>query len=306
MKTRLSVIPALLLVCRIVSAQSPGNAPAAKLSGAPPGIQTADKPIGATEESSILRGAELKTEWANVRNPFRFEVNDTPSYAPDRLEQMQVLGWSKMPDERGALQTYAFVTKTTEGARVEGNKLESRVTKDVRILQALPEKLDEQTVTTEEQIEESSIALGNEQLWFLGVLRTNSQAVAIFMPDNAAYPIQEEDLRPFEIQDSLKDLHVRSTKAGEKITTADNALRTLSRRKAKNTPATPAPRPPTPPGKPMPAPPDPKPNEKPTVPPNAPKTIDGARREGTAKQDSRAYRPGTEKNQPSLPWPPRS
>jgi len=287
MKTRLSVIPALLLVCRIVSAQSPGNAPAAKLSGAPLGIQTADKPIGATEESSILRGAELKTEWANVRNPFRFEVNDTPSYAPDRLEQMQVLGWSKMLDERGVLQTYAFVTKTTEGARVEGNKLESRVTKDVRILQALPEKLDEQTVTTEEQIEASSIALGNEQLWFLGVLRTNSQAVAIFMPDNAAYPIQEQDLRPFEIQDSLKDLHVRSTKAGEKITTADNALRTLSRRKAKNTPATPAPspapRPPTPPGKPMPAAPDPKPNEKPTVAPTAPKTIDGVHGDGVVK-----------------------
>jgi len=282
MKTRLSVIPALLLVCGIVSAQSPGNAPAAKLPGAPP-----DKPIGATEESSILRGAELKTEWANVRNPFRFEVNDTPSYAPDRLEQMQVLGWSKMPDERGVLQTYTFVTKTTEGARVEGNKLESRVAKDVRILQALPEKLDEQTVTTEEQIEASSIALGNEQLWFLGVLRTNSQAVAIFMPDNAAYPIQEQDLRPFEIQDSLKDLHVRSTKAGEKITTADNALRTLSRRKAKNTPATPAPspapRPPAPPGKPMPAAPDPKPNEKPTVAPTAPKTIDGVHGDGVVK-----------------------
>ena len=283
MKTRLSVIPALLLVCGMVSAQSPGTVPAAKFPGAPPGIQAADKPIGATEESPILRGAELKTEWANVRNPFRFEVNDAPSYAPDRLEQMQVLGWSKMPDERGVLRTYAFVTKTTEGARVEGSKLESRLTKDVRILQALPEKLDEQTVTTEEQIEESSIALGNEQLWFLGVLQTNGQAVAIFMPDNAAYPIQEEDLRPFEIQDSLKDLHVRSTKAGDKITTADNALRTLSRRKAKSTPATPAPRPPAPPGKPMPASSDPKPKEKPTVPTNVPKTIDGACGDGMAK-----------------------
>jgi hypothetical protein len=145
-----------------------------------------------------------------------------------------------MPDETGVLRTYAFVTKTTEGARVEGNKPESRVAKDVHILQALPEKLDEQTVTTEEQIDESSITLGNEQIWFLGVLRTNGQAVAIFIPDSATYPIQEEDLRPFEIQDSLKELRVRSIKAGEKISTEDGALRVFSRRKAKNPPATPA------------------------------------------------------------------
>ena len=237
----LSIAIALLLTCGWVSAQSPGNTLPAKAPSVPAGAQPPGKPIPATEENPILKGAELKTEWANARNPFRFEVNDAPSYAPERLEQMQVLGYSKMPDETGVLRTYAFVTKTTEGARVEGNKLESRVAKDVHILQALPEKLDEQTVTTEEQIDESSITLGNEQIWFLGVLRTNGQAVAIFIPDSATYPIQEEDLRPFEIQDSLKELRVRSTKAGEKISTENGALRVFSRRKAKNPPATPAP-----------------------------------------------------------------
>ena len=244
-------------------------------------MQTTAEPVEAAEENPILKGAELKTEWTNVRNPFRFEVNDTPSYTPDRLEQMQVLGWSRMPDETGVVRTYAFVTKTTEGARVEGNKLENRVSKDVRILQALPEKLDEQTVTTEEQIEESSIPLGNEQLWFLGILQTNGQAVAVFMPDGAAYPIQEEDLRPFEIQDSLKDLHVRSTKAGEKITTADNALHSLPRRKPKTTPTTASP-PSAAPGKSTPAPPAPKPKEKLPVSSSPPKGVEGEHRDGAA------------------------
>jgi hypothetical protein len=258
----LSIAIVLLLACGLVSAQSPGNTAPAKAPAVSAGAPPPGKPIPAAEENPILKGADLKTEWANARNPFRFDVNDTPSYAPERLEQMQVLGYSKMPDESGILRTYVFVTKTTEGARVEGNKPESRVAKDVHILQALPEKLDEQTATTEEQIDESSIRLGNEQLWFLGVLRTNSQAVAIFMPDSAAYPIQEEDLRPFEIQDSLKELHVRSTKAGEKISLEDGALRAFSRRKAKNTPTKPAPTTPAPPGKPAAVLPDPKANEK--------------------------------------------
>lgn len=264
MNPRLSITIAVLLTRGMVAAQSAGSSTPAKAPAVPAGIQTPGKPIPTAEDNPILRGAELKTEWANARNPFRFEVNDTPASVPERLEQMQVLGCSKMPDETGVLRTYAFVTKTTEGARVEGNKLESRVTKDVHILQALPEKLDEQTVTTEEQIDESSILLGNEQLWFLGVLRTNRQAVAIFMPDSATYPIQEEDLRPFEIQDSLKELHVRSTKAGEKISTADGTLRVLSRRKAKNTPAKPAMTTPAPPGKPAATLPAPKANEKAT------------------------------------------
>jgi hypothetical protein len=196
---------------------------------------------------------------------------------------MQVLGYSKMPDESGVLRTYAFVTKTTEGARVEGNKAESRVAKDVHILRALPEKLDEQTATTEEQIDASSIMLGNEQIWFLGVLRTNGQTVAIFMPDSAAYPIQEEDLRPFEIQDSLKELHVRSTKAGEKISLEDGALRAFSRRKAKNTPAKPDPPATVPPGKTAAALTAPKPNETPTNYASPGKAVGGALKGNGAK-----------------------
>ena len=292
MNQPLSISIALLVTCGWVCAQSPANTLPAKAPPVSVGAQPPGKAIPATQENPILKGAELKTEWANARNPFRFEVNDTPAYAPERLEQMQVLGYSKMPDETGVLRTYAFVTKTTEGARVEGNQLESRVAKDVHILQALPEKLDEQTVTTEEQIDESSIMLGNEQLWFLGVLRTNVQAVAIFIPDSATYPIQDEDLRPFEIQDSLKELHVRSTKAGEKISTEDGALRVSSRRKAKNTPARPAPTTPASPGKPGSVLPDPKANEKAANHPNPAKTTNEAHRESTAKQ---APRPGGNK-----------
>jgi hypothetical protein len=262
MNPLLSIAIALLLTCGGVSAQSPGRTAPANAPAVPVGAQPPGKASPATEENPILKGAELKTEWTNARNPFRFEVSDTPSYTPERVEQMQVLGYSKMPDETGVLRTYAFVTKTTEGARVEGNKLESKVTKDVHILQALPEKLDEQTVTTEEQIDESSIMLGNEQIWFLGVLRTNGQAVAIFIPDSATYPIQDEDLRPFEVQDSLKELHMRNTRAGEKITTEEGALRMLSRRKAKNSPAKAGPTATTQPGKPAASPPAPKAKEK--------------------------------------------
>ena len=262
MNRLLSITIALLFACGWAAGQGPGNAAPAKALAVAAGIQPPGKPVPTAEDNPILKGAELKSEWATARNPFRFEINDSPAYAPERLEQMQVLGYGKMPDEKGILRTYAFVTKTTEGARVEGAKLENRVTKDMHTLQALPEKLDEQTVTTKEQIDESSILLGNEQLSFLGVVRTNGQAVAIFMPDSATYPIQEEDLRPFEIQDSLKELQVRSTKAGEKISTADSALRVFSRRKAKIAPAKPAPATPVPPGKPAAAPPIPNATEK--------------------------------------------
>jgi hypothetical protein len=235
MKNSLSIVSALLLALGLAAAQDTRlSSPVATASAQTPG-----KPSALTEENPILKGAELKTEWANARNPFRFEVNDSPSYTPERLEQMQVLGFSKMPDDNGALRTYAFVTKTTEGAHVQGSKLETKVTRDVHILQALPEKLDEQTVTTEEQIEESSISLGSEQLWFLGIVQTNGQTLAIFIPANATYPIKEEELRPFEIQDSLKDLNVRITKAGERITTEANATRVFPRPKTRSTPAKP-------------------------------------------------------------------
>lgn len=232
MKTFRSSAITLLLATGLAAAQEakPGSVPNA--ASAPFPVKTS----ATTEENPILKGAELRSEWVNSRNPFRFEVNESPAYAPERVEQMQVLGFSKMPDENGLLQIYAFVTKTTEGARVQGSKPETKVTRDVHVLRALPEKLDEETVTTEEQIEESSIALGSEQLWFVGVVQTNDQTLAIFVPDHAPYPIKEDDLRPFEMQDSLKDLHVRITKAGEKISAEDNSPRISPRPKSKTTP----------------------------------------------------------------------
>lgn len=236
MKTFRSSAITLLLATGLAAAQDtkPGSVPGtANVSGSVP---SPVKTSATTEENPILKGAELRGEWVNSRNPFRFEVNESPAYTPERVEQMQVLGFSKMPDEDGLLQTYAFVTKTTEGPRVQGSKPETKVTKDVYVLQALPEKLDEETVTTEEQIEGSSIALGSEQLWFVGIVQTNGQTLAIFVPDSAPYPIKGEDLRPFEMQDSLKDLHVRITKAGEKISAEDNSPRISPRPKGKTTP----------------------------------------------------------------------
>ena len=262
MKNSLSTVLALLLATALVAAQDTKPASTPNEASASRNAQTAKATT--TDETPILKGAELKTEWASARNPFRFEANDTPAYAPERVEQMKVLGLSKMPDEHGFLQTYAFITKTTEGAHVQSSKLETKITKDVYVLRALPEKLDEQTVTTEEQIEESSIALGSEQLWFLGTIQTNSQTLAIFIPDNAAYPIKEEELRPFEIQDSLKDLHVRITKAGERISTEANAPRTFSRPRGRSTPAKPDTTTPAPPDK-SPATPA-QPDQKPAIP----------------------------------------
>ncbi len=238
MKNFLSTAFALLSAIALAAAQDTKPASIPINTGASGGAPTPAKAIvTTTDENVILKGAELKTDWANARNPFRFEANETPAYAPERVEQMQVLGFSKMPDQNGILQTYAFVTKTTEGPRVQASKPETKAAKEVYVVRALPEKLDEETVTTEEQIEECSISLGGEQLWFLGVVQTNSQTLAIFIPDNATYPIKEEELRPFEIQDSLKDLHVRVTTAGQKISTEANASRAFSRPKNQSTPA---------------------------------------------------------------------
>lgn len=246
MRNSLSTGLTLLLVTGLVAAQDTITSSTPSAASAGGRAQISAQPIAAKEESPILKGAELKTEWASTRNPFRFEVNDGPSYTPERLEQMQVLGFSRMPDEQGVQRTYAFVTKTTDGTHIQDNKAESKVTKDVYILQALPEKLDEETVATEEQIEQCSISLGSEHLWFLGIVQTNGQVLAIFVPDTATYPIKEEDLRPFEMQDSLKNLHVRVTKAGERISAEGNTPRIISRLKGRSTPAshtTPAPAP---------------------------------------------------------------
>jgi hypothetical protein len=190
----------------------------------------------ATNDETIIKGAELKTEWTQTRNPFRFEVNEGPIYAPERVEQIQLIGFSKMPDQNGILQTYVFVTKTTEGEGSE-SKAGTKAPREIHTLRALPEKLDEETVTTEEQVEECSLALGGEQLWFLGVVQTNSQAMGMFLPEGAAYPIREEDLRPYPIRDSLQDLQIRVTRAGEKISTeADPKPRRAVRARAKPVP----------------------------------------------------------------------
>jgi hypothetical protein len=265
MRSSLSTVAAWLLAAGFAAAQDPRPAATPNTATVSGGAQTSAKPVVTADDNLILKGAELKTEWTNARTPFRFEVNESPAYAPERVEQMQVLGFSKMPDDNGILQTYAFITKTTEGAHVQGSKAETKATKDIYILRALPEKLDEQTVTTEEQTEESSIALGSEQLWFLGIVQTNSQTLAIFIPDNATYPIKEEDLRPLEVQDSLKDLHVRVTKAGEKISTEANAPRMSSRPKSKGAPSKPDTSVPAPPPKPAATPSASTPKEKPTI-----------------------------------------
>jgi hypothetical protein len=276
MKNFLSTALALLSAIAPAAAQDTKPAPISINTGASGGAPTPAKAIvTTTDENVILKGAELKTDWSNARNPFRFEANDTPAYAPERVEQMQVLGFSKMPDQNGILQTYAFVTKTTEGPRVQASKPEAKAAKEVYVLRALPEKLDEETVTTEEQVEECSIALGSEQLWFLGVVQTNTQTLALFIPDTATYPIKEEELRPFEIQDSLKDLHVRVTKAGEKITTEATAPRTFARPKSKSTPAKPDTTLPAPVTKPAATPASSKPEDKPIIQGSSPKAVEG-------------------------------
>lgn len=209
----------------------------------PGGSLAAGAPLSPAEASSILKGAELRTEWGKARNPFRFEIKDTPADTPERLEQMQILGFSKMPDATGALRTYAFVAKTVEGFPSPGNQPEPAVTKDLHILEALPEKIAEDTRPTEEQTEASLISLGNEPLWFLGLIQTNQHVLAVFLPDHAPYPIQEENLRCFEVQDSLKDLHIRVTPAGKKISTEAHLprlLRSSSKHKPLRSDGTPA------------------------------------------------------------------
>lgn len=215
----------------------PANPNTVSTRNPPPTLGTSPlNPPPATNDDTIVKGAELKTEWTPARNPFRFEVSEGPIYAPERVEQMQLIGFSKMPDRNGALQTYVFATKTTEGAGNE-SKPGGKAPKEIYTLRALPEKLDEETVTTDEQVEECSIAMGGEQLWFLGVVQTNTQAVGMFLPDGAAYPIREEDLRPYPIRDSLQELQLRVTKAGEKISTeADPHPRRTVRARAKPLP----------------------------------------------------------------------
>ncbi len=63
--------------------------------------------------------------------------------------------------------------------------------------------------------------------------------MAIFWP-YGPYPIKEDGLRQFEIQDRLKDLPIRVTKAGEKIGGSGRPVTVISKPKSKTIQLTPA------------------------------------------------------------------
>ena len=221
-----------ILVAVVAGAQSPAP------SSAPDKVATPGKSTNPAEENPILRGAPWKTEWQNVRNPFRFEVSESRHVEAERFEQMQVLGYTRMPDDAGVLRTYAFVTKTSERKDEKKGKA-AEVVKETYVLESLPEIVNESTIPTEEQTENSSISLTSEQLWFLGVVvGTNKQAVAVFWP-YGSYPVKEDSLRLFDIQDRLKELPIRVTKGGEKIGGSGRPITVLSKRNSKLDPAAP-------------------------------------------------------------------
>jgi len=221
----------LFAACLILGSALAGAQTATQPS-APDRLADPSKSAPSIEENPILKGAQLKTEWRNVRNPFRFEVNESRVLETERFEQMHVVGYTKMPDETGILRTYAFVTKTSEGKEDKKGKA-AEVVKETLILEAFPEIVNESTIPTEEQAENSSISLTSEQLWFLGVVaNTNKQVVAVFWP-YGSYPIKEDSLRQFEIQDRLKDLPIRVTKAGEKIGGSGRPVTVISKPKSK-------------------------------------------------------------------------
>ena len=78
---------------------------------------------------------------------------------------MELTGLSKMPDEEGVVQTYAFVVKTSEARAPEVStngkgtepkpKRNDKTLQETHVLQAFPEILDESTTPTEEQAEKS-------------------------------------------------------------------------------------------------------------------------------------------------------
>jgi hypothetical protein len=186
-----------------------------------------DNPSGGAGANPILGGVYLKSDWHSIKNPFRFEIQEEVADLPDRNEQMELIGLSKIPDEEGIVRTYAFVVKTSEtrapvvdtkGKKVEPKpKRDDKTLQETYVLQAFPEILDESTTPTEEQAEKSSIMLTSEQLWFVGAISLSNKTSAVFWPVGS-YPVKEESLRQFDLTDSLlKDLPDRRTKAGEKI-----------------------------------------------------------------------------------------
>jgi hypothetical protein len=196
----------------------------------------------ALPESPILSGAILKTEWHNTRNPFRFETQEERIEVPSTVEQMEVIGISRMPDEDGTIRTYAFVSKTSEANRTPDNHPnsttqagrdgkpdpEAKPATDVFVLRNFPEILNEGTEASEEDAEECSIVLTSEQLWFLGVVTQSNNTVAVFWPAGG-YPAQEASLRKYELLDKeFRNLPVRRTNRGEKIG-GSQGLNTLAR-----------------------------------------------------------------------------
>lgn len=210
------VLSLLLLFGVALRAQTPATPVSDKVAnpGSPPaGVQP--------PENSVLKDALLLTEWKTVRNPFRFEIAEARTIATDRFEHMEVTGFMRLPHENGGPRTYAFVCKTVQQSEPvpdpKAGEGKEKVLTETLVMESYPEILDEVTTPTDEQIEQSSIILANEQLWFIGILTTtNHQHAAVFWP-YGPYPVKEESLRQFEIADALKDMPIRVTKFGEKI-----------------------------------------------------------------------------------------
>lgn len=180
----------------------------------------------AVADTQIMKGVTLITDWKTTKNPFKFEIKTSKPEQVDRYEQMQLIGVTRMPDEDGIIQTYAFVSKTSEAKPsakdAQGKKPEaSTANQNTYFLQAFPDVLNEKTHPTEEQAEQSSIVLTSEQLWFIGAATTtNGNLVAIFWPAGS-YPAKLESLRMFDLKDKqLDDLKIRVTPRGEKISTS--------------------------------------------------------------------------------------
>jgi hypothetical protein len=170
----------------------------------------------------ILDGVYLKTEWHAVKNPFRIEETESSSGAPERTEQMEIVGLSRMPDEKGITRTYAFVTKTVSvrsdnPENPPSDPTSAAPSQEVHVLQAFPEILNESTTPTEDQAENSSITLLNSQLWFVGAVEISNKMNAVFWP-SSTYPVHEESLQFYELTDPiLKNLTIKETQQGEKI-----------------------------------------------------------------------------------------
>lgn len=166
--------------------------------------------------SPIVAGTVLRTEWRSVRNPFKADVRAHVDTV-EKVEQVKVIGISHMPDEKGIMRTYAFLTKLgDQDEEVNAKGKAKKASGDIMTLQAFPEILDEATQPAIEDLENSSFRLGNETLWFLGCYATSNRTVAVFWP-MSSYPVKEETLKSYDVADTLDTIHSRKTIRGEKI-----------------------------------------------------------------------------------------